>query len=98
MSGSHNSKPPLSWIDGKFKESEENFPVMVTYSEAVKYAEWAKKRLPTEEEWEKAARGTGLELSKTPDGYYYYNEKPTLYIPGEIILRLRKQTVSNSGI
>lgn len=51
--------PPPSWIDGSPPSGKGSLPVVrVTFDEAQAHCHWGGKRLPTEEEWEKAARGT----------------------------------------
>ncbi|MBI5969641.1 MAG: formylglycine-generating enzyme family protein [Deltaproteobacteria bacterium] len=79
-------RPPKHWLNGKIPQGRDYHPVVnVSWRDAYELCKWEGRRLPTEAEWEKAARGTdgrdfpwGKEFSKDKANTPQYGHGDTL--------------------
>lgn len=78
---------PKNWRNGTYASAEASLPVThVTWNDAVAFATWANKRLPSEAEWEFAARSGKNEYAypwgaEWKDGYANVGRSSMLPVP-----------------
>lgn len=78
------AKPPKHWVNGEIPEGKVDHPIIsLTYREVESYANWVGKRIPTEFEWEKAARGSGVKMIKDKKEKLIFELTPIPYPYGK---------------
>lgn len=74
------NKPPFYWEGSEIPPGKEDHPVIhLTYREVEAYAVWSGKQIPTEFEWEKAARGKGIKETKNRQDRYDFEMNTIRY-------------------
>ena len=80
-------RPPAHWRNGEYKVGTKDHPVtFVDWYDANDYCRWMKKKLPSEAEWEKAARGSDGRLY--PWGDVFDINRAHLSPASDVVLQL----------
>ncbi len=90
-------RTPPHWRNGEYKVGTKDLPVsFVDWHDASAYCHWREKKLPSEAQWEKAARGT--DGRRYPWGEHFDLKKAHLSPASDLILKLSSVGAYPSGV